>query len=229
MRARAVVAALALVLLGVAGCGPDTSAASGGGPEDAKSSGASTSAPSPSASTAAPRPRLTRPQQEQALLTLDDLPAGYENDAEPSTPQGRCMQRLAPLIEGDVHHQFTQGSSGSFGAVVSSVATTGQGKGHDRVAQAADLADQCATFSMSEDGVPMSGRFVTHEAPRILDESQMIVFTGSGSGFTLNETFLVFRYGDNVGAVGVIPGDGSIAADEAVRYARVMADRIRTP
>ncbi|HEY3506266.1 MAG TPA: hypothetical protein VGN37_26200 [Actinocatenispora sp.] len=232
MRARAVVAALALVVLGVTGCGPDTSAAGSHGAQGGasssgvpKSAGASGSADS---GTGVPsRPRLTSAQREQVLLTLDDLPAGYRNDADPSAPQGRCMQRLSEVIVGDVHHQFTQDSSGSFGAVVSSSSTTAPGKGHDRIAHAADLADQCASFSMSEDGMPMTGRFVTHQAPRVLDESQMIVFTGSASGFTLNETFLVFRYGDNVAAVGVIPGDGSVAVDEAVRYARIVANRIR--
>lgn len=233
MQARVAVAMMALVVLALTGCGPDRSAA---GSHDDPGGTSSTSAPksadaSGSADSGgtrvASRPRLTRAQQEQVLLTLDDLPGGYTNDADPSVPEGRCMQRLSQVIVGDVHHQFTQDSSGSFGAVVSSSSTAAPGKGHDRVAQAADLADQCASFSMSEDGMPMTGRFVTHKAPRVLDESQMIVFTGSASGFTLNETFLVFRYGDNVAAVGVIPGDGSVAVDETVRYARIVADRIR--
>lgn len=231
MQGKAVVAMVALVVLGVTGCGPDKSAAgSHGDPRGASSSAPKSADASSSAGSGtgvASRPRLTRAQQEQVLLTLDDLPSGYTNDADPSVPEGRCMKRLSEVIVGDVHHQFTQDSSDSFGAVVSSSSTTAPGKGHARIAQAADLADQCASFSMSEDGMPMTGRFVTHEAPQVLDESQMIVFTGSASGFTLNETFLVFRYGDNVAAVGVIPGDGSVAVDEAVRYARIVADRIR--
>jgi len=221
MSYRKLFAALAAVLFASA-CQPAGHQAS-----DRTSASASASAsasPSPSAS----RPRLTAAQLKAAVLQLSDLPSGYKLDhSDDSVPDNRCVKLMYELFKGSVMRTYIDQSS-TF-SVVASVDTAAAGRGSATIRRYRDLTDGCGRYTFAEQGVRANVTFTSEPAPTLLDESagfvERSVFTDYDS--TMTAHLIVFRYGDNVGMVGVGAETGSHLASNTVTLARKAAARLR--
>ena len=211
MPKRVLTAALAAVLL-LAGCQPAGHAASG------------TASPSASAGT----PRLTAAQRKAAVLALSDLPAGYQvrpsDDGNTSSP---CMKRIGALLSGSVSRLYADIDDGL--SVSSSVETVPAGTGAAAMRRYRKLTKTCGDFAFDDQGFTAKVTFDPQPVPTLLDEGagfvEQLVYNASSQIVTVD--VIVFRYGDNIGTVGLGTQGAAHNTADAIALAHTAAAKLR--
>ncbi|GAA3516740.1 hypothetical protein [Actinocatenispora rupis] len=226
MRTRAVLVGVALTAtLAVTGCQPSSS--DGRGSERPTGHG-----PSPSATTSTPppgRPRIAADQLDTALLSLPDLPTGYVPDhgAAPRVP-GDCYRSMEALFRGARHRSFTNDTTDT--RVTTSVQVAAAGGGHAVLTGVTDTARHCRHVTADLGNgrtVGVTLTVATPPADLTADESVAVAATTTLGARSIALHAVVFRYGDNVGAVGLAaPGDRHVD-DDLEQLARTAYGTLR--
>lgn len=214
----------------ITGCGP------GGTP-----GGSSSHSVAASASRSAPAkhsvPRLTRQQMQDALLTVDDLTAGFavyaENDRVHlvSATSSECAslyrkeydnQPKSSVLERD----FTDDSDQIY--VADALQLAPPGKGTAMLSDMRKLTEDCQRFTVAGSDGAQETMTLRHESyPSVGDESLGVRIEQSQDGVTVTGHGVVFRIGDNVSFVYFLDAQTDPGVQELRFYAEPAEKKLR--
>lgn len=180
--------------------------------------------------TPTPKP-LTQADLEKALLSLDDLPAGWavrteneEDEADKETYTFLCQEYQKQSIA-KVNADFQKGQVGPF--LVNSVVTYPPGEAESQFVAMLSAVDQCATFTDTQDGTTTEWAVTPISFPKLGDQSFAI---RASSEFVLGfiEVDSVYiRISDTVTSIQyMVLGLQSIDSTQTEQFARMAEKKL---
>lgn len=229
------------VLIGVVAAGTALVATACGPGDTPGGSSAHSPAASTSASRSAPAkqsvPRLTHKQMQDALLTVDDLTAGFAvyTDTDRlrlvSATSSECASLYRKLFADEpgpsvVERDFTDDSDQMF--VADSIQTAPPGKGGSMLADMRKLADECQRFTVGSSEGDQGTLTFRHESyPSIGDESVGVRIEQSQDGVTVTGHGVLFRVGDTMSFVYFLDAQTDPGQQELQFYAEPAEKKLR--
>jgi hypothetical protein len=180
--------------------------------------------------TPTPKP-LTQADLEKALISLDDLPAGWavrtedeEDEANKETFTFLCQEYQKKSIA-KASADFQKGQVGPF--LMNSVVTYPPGEAESQFADMLSAVDQCATFTDTQDGTTTEWTVTPISFPKLGEQSFAI---RASSEFVLGfiEVDSVYiRIGDTITSIQyMVLGLQSIDSTQTEQFARIAGENL---
>lgn len=182
--------------------------------------------------TPTPTPELlTQADLEKALLSLDDLPAGWavrtedeEDEADKETYTFLCQEYQKKSIA-IASVDFQNGQVGPF--LVNSVVAYLPGEAESQFADMLSAVDQCATFTDTQDGTTTEWTVTPISFPKLGDQSFAIRASSEFILGFIEVDSVYIRIGDTVTSIQyMVLGLQSIDSTQTEQFARMAEGRL---
>jgi hypothetical protein len=192
----------------------------------------STSTPTPTFTpTPTPKP-LTQAALEKALISLDDLPAGWAvragedkgDEANKETFTFLCQEYQRKAIA-NASVDFQKAQLGSF--LLHSVTAYPPGEAGDQFAKMRSAVDQCATFKDTQDGTTTDWTVTPISFPKLGDQSFAIRLSSEFALGIIEVDSVYIRIGDTITSLQyMVLGLQSIDSTQTELFARLAEEKL---